>query len=203
MVPVLPQTGSKIFDILISMKKEIEIKIKVENFENLINKFSDLGCILSEPVKQEDRIFTNFPDEEFADFKAGINFLRIRKSNGKILFTLKQSLINELEGIEKELEISDDQEMKETLELMGYHEAVQVNKMRRKTQYKDYEICFDEVEDLGSFVELEKITDEDSERVQKEMFDFLLSLGVKTTDRVINGYDTLIWLKNNPGYQQK
>lgn len=185
------------------MKKEIEVKIRLENSDSLLEKLSALGCVFSEPVKQEDQIFTNFPDSEFAEFKPGINFLRIRKSNGKILFTLKQSLINELEGIEKEFEISDADEMKETLELMGYHEAVRVSKTRRKTRYKEYEICLDEVDGLGFFAELEKITDEDSEKVQNEMMNFFASLGVGVENRVFNGYDTLVWLKNNPDYKSK
>lgn len=179
------------------MKKEIEVKAKVEDFIQLLEKLSGLGCQFSESVRQEDKIFTNFPDNEFAKFKPGINFLRIRKSGGKILFTLKQSLVNELEGIEKEVEVNDAKELEEILELMGYHEAVQVTKMRRKAKYKDYEICLDDVEGLGSFVELEKITDEDSEKVQSEMMDFLLGLGVEAEDRILNGYDTLVWLKNN------
>lgn len=181
--------------------KEIEVKVKVEDFTNLLGKLSGLGCQFSELIRQEDKIFTDFPDNEFAEFKPGTNFLRIRKSGGKTLFTLKQSLVNELEGIEKEVEVSDAKEMEDLLKLMGYHEVVQVTKTRKKTRYKDYEICLDDVEGLGSFVELEKITDEDSEKVQSEMMDFLLGLGVQAKDRVLNGYDTLVWLKDNPQYE--
>ncbi len=179
------------------MEKEVEIKVKVESFSQLIEKLSNFGCKFTDAIRQEDRIFINFPDNEFAEFKAGVNFLRIRKSEGKILFTLKQSLVNELEGIEKEVEVSDEREMEEILKLIGYHEAIQVTKMRIKAKYKDYEICLDEVEGLGSFIELEKITDEDSEKVQSEMMGFLKNLGVKEADRVLNGYDTLVWLKNS------
>ncbi|MDP1688739.1 MAG: class IV adenylate cyclase [bacterium] len=181
------------------MKKEIEVKAKVKNIQSLISRLSALGVSLSEPARQVDGIYTNFPDKEFADFKPGVNFLRIRKSGDKILFTLKQSLVNELEGIEKELEINNEQEMEDILILMGYHKAVEVIKVRRKTKYKDYEICLDEVETLGSFIEVEKITDEDSEQVQNEMFSFLMSLGVDKEDRVLNGYDTLVYLsKQDP-----
>lgn len=177
------------------MKKEIEVKAKVKDVEGLVAKLLALGIPLSEPIRQEDAIYTNFPDKEFADFKPGVNFLRIRKSVGKILFTLKQSLINELEGIEKELEIGNAEEMDDILKLIGYHEAVKVIKVRRKAKYKDYEICLDEVETIGSFIEVEKITEEDSNKVQSEMFDLLMSLGVKREDRVLNGYDTLVYLK--------
>ena len=35
-----------------------------------------------------------------------------------------------------------------------------------KCKYKEYEICLDEVEELGSFIEVEKMSDEDGEKVQ-------------------------------------
>ncbi|MDP3762811.1 MAG: CYTH domain-containing protein, partial [bacterium] len=60
-----------------------------------------------------------------------------------------------------------------------------------------YEICLDEVDRLGSFVEVETFSDDgDPEKIQEEIFKFLLSLGVKPEDRVREGYDTLVYLKN-------
>jgi predicted adenylyl cyclase CyaB len=56
-------------------------------------------------------------------------------------------------------------------------------------------ICLDEVRDLGTFIELEKITEgEDPIKVQSELFAFLKSLGVREEDRVERGYDTLLYL---------
>jgi len=81
--------------------------------------------------------------------------------------------------------------------LLNYEQTVEVHKKRIKTSYKDYEICLDEVAGLGSFIEVEKMSDENGEKVQKELFDFLKTLGVSKEDRVFNGYDTLIWLKTN------
>jgi len=52
-------------------------------------------------------------------------------------------------------------------------------------------ICLDEVEGLGSFIEVEKTSAEDGEAIQEELFNFLESLGVKREDRVFKGYDTL------------
>jgi adenylate cyclase class 2 len=81
---------------------------------------------------------------------------------------------------------------------MGYKSAVKINKVRRKAKHLGYEICVDEVEGLGTFIEVEKVTDdcEDSKEVQKELFHFLESLGVNKNDVVMRGYDTLIYLKN-------
>lgn len=177
------------------MKKEIEVKAKAGNLKEIKTKLEALGCTFTEPIVQEDVIFVNYSGD-FSDFKPGQNFLRIRKAKGKILFTLKQSVKNELDSIEKETEIADAEEMRGAIELMGYHEAVQVHKTRTKTKHNGWEICLDEVKGLGSFIEVESITDEDADKVQEELFAFLQTLGVSRDDRVLNGYDTLVYLKN-------
>ena len=41
-------------------------------------------------------------------------------------------------------------------EQLGFVLHVRVNKIRRKASFNGYEICLDEVEDLGSFIEVEK-----------------------------------------------
>lgn len=178
------------------MKKEIEVKAKVEDLGVLKKKIEELGCTFSNPAEQKDTIFVNF-DGDFTAFMPGTNFLRIRETNSKIIFTLKQPQSNELDCIEKEIEVSDKVQLKEMLELMGYHEAIQVHKIRTKTKFKDMEICLDEVKDLGTFVEVEKIVDGDGETVQNELLNFLESLNVSKENRVTKGYDTLLYLKNN------
>lgn len=178
------------------MKMEIEVKAKIRDLELIKNKLVEMGCFLSEPVTQHDYIYTI----KGLDINKGYNHspvLRIREQKGKYIFTLKKNRSNELDCIEKELEISDRVTMQEIFELMGYESNVQVRKTRIKGNYEQYEICLDEVEGLGSYIEVEKISDEDGEKVQNELFDFLQTLGVKKEDRVFNGYDTLIWLKNN------
>jgi adenylate cyclase class 2 len=75
---------------------------------------------------------------------------------------------------------------------MGYKMANRVVKNRRKGMVGEYEICLDEVEDLGTFIEVEKMAEEDIEQVRKELLDFTISLGVSLEDEVKRGYDILI-----------
>ena len=70
--------------------------------------------------------------------------------------------------------------------------ANKVTKVRQTTNVGEFEICIDEVEDLGSFIEIEKISDEDSDAVRSELNDFLEILGVSASDEVHKGYDILI-----------
>lgn len=177
------------------MRKEIEVKAKVANLDTVAQKLLELGCILSEPLTQNDAIFVDGNYGSFDQFQPYKNLLRIRESNGKFLFTLKQPKSNQLDCIERETEILNPQEMKEALLLMGYHEVVQVHKVRTKTNYGDWEVCLDKVEGLGSFIEVEKICEDgDAEKVQNELFTFLQTLGIKPEDRIYEGYDTLVYL---------
>jgi adenylate cyclase class 2 len=179
------------------MKLEIEVKAKVRDFEIIKNKLKEIGCVFFEPIIQNDYIY-NQKGVDFKNHSHNTPVLRIREQNGKIIFTLKKNRSSELDCIEKEIEVSNKDTLKEIFELLDYEKIVEVHKKRIKTDYKDYEICLDEVSGLGSYIEVEKMSDEDGEKVQNELFEFLQTLGVSKGDRVFNGYDTLIYLKNNP-----
>lgn len=179
------------------MRKEIEVKAKVDDLENIVKKLQEKGCVISEPITQKDSVYIS-PEVSYEDMKFGDNFLRVRETKNRSYFTLKQMQANELDNIEEETEISDPEAMKKSLEILGYTLAVRVNKTRRKTNLDGLEICLDEVENLGQFIEVEKITDdsEDAEKVQEKLFYFLSQFGTSKEDRVKQGYDTLIYFKN-------
>lgn len=85
--------------------------------------------------------------------------------------------------------------------LLDQEEMVRINKTRISSQYNDYQICVDDVENLGSFIEVEVlIPDADadkSDQVQEELFTFLTSLGISPDDRATVGYNTLLLAKKN------
>jgi len=102
-------------------------------------------------------------------------------------------MVNDLDSVEHEVEVSSRDEMEKALRLMGYKEAVRVSKVREITRYEGCEICVDEVENLGSFIEMEKLSEDgDSVKIQEELFRFFLSLGVLPEDRAFSGYDILM-----------
>lgn len=177
--------------------REIEVKARVRNKESLVSELEKLGIKLSDPIIQNDVIFSR-PVENYGEYIPNFSCVRIRKQNDKYLFTLKKSGINELDSIEHETEISNPEEMTSIVKLLGQVEMARVNKKRQKAVYKDMEICVDEVEGLGSFIELERlVTSGDPEKIQKELFDFLLTLGIKKEEEINQGYDTLMFNLNN------
>lgn len=178
------------------MRKEIEVKARVRDPQQVMTKLKELGITFSDPTTQSDVTFVDSDYGAYQDFHPGKNILRIRKQGGQCLFTVKQPQKNELDNIEHETEILNPVEFREALLLMGYREAVKIHKTRRKAKFQDLEICLDEVSGLGTYIEVEKITEiESADQVQAELFSFLEKLGVSASDQETHGYDTLVYLK--------
>ena len=176
--------------------KEIEIKAKLINREGVIEKLKALGCVFEPAITQEDTVYTKNTGS-LKEFLGNDVYLRIRvKNNGKIFFTLKKNTAVKLVKIEHEVEISSKEEMHQALLLMGYREAVRVDKTRIITHYNGCEICIDDVKNLGSFIEMEKMAEGDGEKIQEELFIFFESIGIKQEDRAFSGYDILMIQKS-------
>lgn len=187
---------------------EIEVKAKVANLSLLEDKLNKLGIKLSKPITQRDRVF--FPKDLVGDFtnmdkrgkRTKAPALRIREQGKKVIFTYKIPVSNNLDKLEFESGIDNPEAMASICEQLGFVLHVRVNKVRRKARCKDYEICLDKVEDLGSFIEVEKMSDQPGEAIQMELWEFLKSLGIKEEDREIYGYDILLEkkkLRSNSG----
>lgn len=180
--------------------REIEIKIKVKDLKAVEQKLREKGCNISEPIEQHDVIYASREMvERFEVSKEDDLITRIRQLPNKTILTLKQQRSNEMDNLEYETEISDPKEMHQILLTLGQKPVTRVNKQRRTCKLEDYEICLDEIEGLGTFVEFEKLTSEDADpdQVRAELFQAAESLGLSRADEVTKGYDTQIYLKNN------
>lgn len=171
---------------------EIEVKARLSNPEQTIAALKAQGCSLSEPVTQDDKVFLR-QGLDYAQSRGKEIFLRLRQQKDQTIFTLKRAKSNELDCVEKEVTVSDGEKMEQILELLGYALVMRIRKTRRKGLCDGYEVCLDEVDGLGSFIELEKMTDEPAAEVQTQMFSWLTSLGIAESDRVTQGYDTLLY----------
>ena len=176
--------------------REIEVKVRVNNFGDIEKKLNDNGCTLSEPISQHDVIYSlKSSTEEFESAKEGDIIIRIRHMEDGAQLNLKKQRSSEMDNLEYETEISNPEETHKILETLGWHPVVEVKKMRRKGKLGEYEICLDQVEKLGTFIELEKLTDDnaDPEEVKNELFIKLESLGLSRKDEETRGYDTQVY----------
>ena len=180
--------------------REIEIKLKASNLKDLEKNLLKRGCELSEPISQHDIIYSLKDSRtEFESAKEGDVIIRIRHLKDGAQLNLKQQCSGEMDNLEYETEIKNPDEMHSILNILGWNPVVEVKKIRRKGKLKEYEICLDQVDKLGTFVELEKITDEDADymKIKEELFKELESLGLSRKDEETRGYDTQVYHLEN------
>ena len=179
---------------------EVEVKARLQDRKAVIKKLEELGSKFGEELHQIDRIFipegVMFPPP--VALQVGV--LRVRKSNDKYFFTLKIPQGSRQDSLERELQIIDGEMMIDILRLLKYQEVPTVDKKRVKTKVGDIEIVLDSVEDLGEFIEAERIVKNenhsDRKKVQEELFQFLATLGVQKEDHVVDGkYDIMLYEK--------
>jgi adenylate cyclase class 2 len=177
---------------------EVEVKAKLKDRQAVMKKLEGFGCKFSEELHQIDHVY--FPEGFTFPPPIGTGILRVRRQNDKYFFTLKISQSGRQDSIEREMEINDGEMMVEIIKLLKYQEAPTVDKKRTKTKYKDMMIELDEVKELGEFIEVEKIvTHTDPEvrkNIQKELCEFLETLGVAKEDLLVNAkYDIMLFEK--------
>jgi len=181
--------------------REIEVKAKLVNEAAVEASLAAMGAKLSTPIQQADRVYLQ-NGTAFEEITVNTPVLRIRtQTPGEILLTYKHIRGEELDKQEHEVTVDDAAEMEKILNLSGFYQAVAFTKVRRKCEISGYEICLDEVDGLGSYIEIEKLipdgSPEDKEAggqdVQRELFNFLGKLGISEQDRVLSGYDVLIY----------
>ncbi len=178
------------------MRTEIEVKAHITDRDEVLKKLVALGCVFAHPIQQDDMVYTK-EIGTLETFLSNDVFLRIRIQNdGRVIVTAKQSVKKTAESlvkIEHEIIVSSAEEARAILEMMGYQQAVRVKKVRRTAHLNEYEICLDDIEGLGSFIELERIGEsEDADTIQKDMFTFLMSFGILPDAQVKKGYDILM-----------
>ena len=172
--------------------REIEIKAKVTNKTALIDAITRAGIVLSSPIKQHDVVYGQ---KDVADNAPGSIWLRVRIENDtKIFFTLKQQHTGGIDSIEHETEVSSAEEITSIIVALGFTLYSDLTKTRQKAHFNNIEICVDDVEDLGIFIEAEQLTDEnaDGKAVAEFLWVELEKFGVDRSGEVFQGYDVLL-----------
>jgi len=158
----------------------------------LLIALKSLGIELSEPIFQDDQAYAP-AGWQFGDSKLGVSFLRLRTVGGRHYFALKQPGDNAQACLEYETEVADRQAMHSAVMRMDYKPTVRIAKTRRVATLEDCSLCVDDVEDVGSFIELERLAGDDANArvVQTELAAIVESLGIAAT-RTGETYDSLI-----------
>jgi predicted adenylyl cyclase CyaB len=139
------------------MAVEIEAKIKVERLAGLAEELRRLGGEKCGDFRERDHFF-DLPDRSLRARDCG---LRVRESRGEGGVTVKMcykgprrtALYKEREEIE--VAVGELEAARQFLGALGYGEMLVVEKQREQWRLEQCMVCLDEVEHLGSFVEIE------------------------------------------------
>ncbi len=169
---------------------EIEMKFPVDSLEPVMAKLTELGALTGEARTDTDRYF-NAPDRDFGQTDEA---LRIRSIGEHNFITYKGPKKDAQTKTRTELELPliEGAEHAEAfgtlLEHLGYKFVAVVEKQRRLFHWKsdefELEICLDEVEGLGHFVELEIVAPEEQLEAAKQTLGKLAeTLELKESER--------------------
>ena len=160
--------------------REIEVKARLRNKESFLQKASEKGIIFGDPIVQEDVTYeTEIPKDD-----PRWNIFRIRKQGDKLILTMKyKASSRSRDNHERETTIGNAEEVADMLERVGYTYGIQIRKSRRMAKYNGLELCLDELDKLGTFVEVEKLVPEeaDVDAIQSELWNLLLELALVRT----------------------
>lgn len=136
---------------------EVEAKYVVKNLDSVERELIKLGAKLLSIEREDDTYFQH----PCRDFSLSDEALRLRVINGeRVELTYKGPRSGR--GVKSRLEISVDVKdkpelIRDLLEKLGFKSVATVSKVRKVYGIPGVEVrvCLDEVEELGSFVEIE------------------------------------------------
>ena len=167
---------------------EIEFKIKVNRVEynEILKRIKDDSIF----IKEEDQIATYFKSK-YREFKD--EWLRIRKEGDNNILNYKRK--NEFGDIEEyEVIIDNYDKMKTIFNYLDLEESIIVSKHRVSYMYKDkYEISFDEVDNLGLYIEIEvKKYEHDNSKEIDLLIDIMKQLNINMNNIETKRYPELL-----------
>ncbi len=155
------------------MNYEVELKYASPDVVPIVAAIEVLGANWSPAVRQSDVYFAH-PQRDFAVTDEAF---RLRTVGEKHWLTYKGPLIDRETKTRQEVEVSlaegpiTSQQVTSMLTSLGFREVRRVEKTRRSAHLKwqnwDVEVSLDDVDHLGSFVEIEIIADEERWEIAK------------------------------------
>ena len=154
---------------------EVELKVKVQSLEPVRRQLLEKGAVCSGRIHEHD-IYYNAPHRDFGVTDEAV---RVRYTNDHAVVTYKGARIKKF-GLKAREELNTAVESGEVFETMlnrlGFTKTTEVNKWRENYRFSDAAISLDEVDELGPFVEIEIMAEDENsnaavliQRIAKEI----------------------------------
>lgn len=161
---------------------EVEVKAKINSFEEMEERLAEIGAEKTKKEFQED-IYFNSPVVDFAKTDEALRIRTTREDgNQNIFITYKGPKIDAQSKTRKEIEmgIEESQKCSDIFEAIGFEKVRTVRKNRQYYSYGNFEISLDDVEGLNPYMEIEiELEDgDDYTQAQNSIFELFEKLGI-------------------------
>ena len=185
------------------MNVEVEIKVRINNFEEIKKKVSSIGKLIKS-IKQVDDYYIPYHRNFFTHKPQPVEHLRIRTNPDKTIFEYTRTVNMKSDGDydfaeEYETEIQNVEEFRRTLNFLDFKKVVTIEKQREYWMCGKIEVALDYIKDLGYFVEAEAKGDfKDSAEAKEACIKFLENLGIQDVKNkeIKMGYPQIYWEAN-------
>ncbi|MEM0217225.1 MAG: class IV adenylate cyclase [Candidatus Nezhaarchaeales archaeon] len=173
---------------------EVEVKVSLseEEKQEVLKKLRET-CSTEKIYEEEDLFFISMHDPSLGIDKT----LKLRKSDGevKLIFKHRRPSKELKESLEFEVRIREEDvdNLLQLLRHLGFREGLVVRKRRRSFHLGECTINVDEVEGLGSFLEVEVLASEvEMKDVLSKMLEALSALRLSGKELIRRGYAEMI-----------
>ena len=172
---------------------EIERKFRV-NAEEYKRLVTELTKQFGTPTthRQADQLFLN--GHGFDTHVVGQPLLRLRDQDGQHIFTYKRTVLETGNRVEHETPIEDPHAVEAIISELGWQEAVTINKQRLEFHSDTFTYALDNVDTIGTFIEIEYVQASDDPDAEAKLFTEASRLGLNPAVQCEpKNYGVLVW----------
>jgi adenylate cyclase class 2 len=160
---------------------EVEIKAPVDDLDRVRQRLEAEDARAIDHRRETDAYFDH-PQRSFADTDEA---LRVRQAGPRVKITYKGPKLDEATKTREEIDLAveDEERARQVLTALGFELAGRVVKDREVFELSDLTVVLDEVEGLGSFVEIETVVEGDHEQAREAVLVLAEDLGLDERER--------------------
>ena len=170
---------------------EVEVKARVKGLKSVEAKVKAMGFTF-EGTEEHSDVYFKHPARDFARTDEA---LRVRTVDGRSVLTYKGPKVDKVSKTREEIEVVLQGDMARVLDRVGFTPVLNVRKVRKVYKKNDIEVCLDDVEGLGTFVEVECMST-DLEVTRERVMSVIKALGIQESAFERRAYLELLLIKN-------
>ncbi len=154
----------------------IEVEVKARARADTRERIEALGAVLA-GVENHHDLYFNSPLRDFRKSDEALR-IRIKEQGARLTYKGPKLDLQTKSRLERTVAIDDALEMEQILLALGFVLSAQVRKRRTKYSYQGLTLALDEVEGLGSFLEVEAAGEADWGEQKEKVLSILGRLGL-------------------------